>query len=287
MTAIIMKELRTYFSQMTGYIFLALTVFLTALFFALTNLFALNPHFQQVLNTTTILFFVLIPTLTMRLFADEIKNKTDQLLYTSPLSVWQIVAGKYIAAAGLFFAATVVTMLFPLILSRFGEVPTAQIVGAYVGFILIAWGFIAIGLFISVMTENQIIAAVATAGTIFLLFIIDGIANGLPADANSSFIFIGILIVAVAGILYHSTKNIVAGVVVAAFGFSAASALFFTNRLLFDAVMPRAFRWISVFSRYNTLTRGILNLADIVFYITFALVFIYLTVNVIEKRRWR
>ena len=287
MTAIIMKELRTYFTQMTGYIFLALMVFLTALFFVAMNVFSLNPNFQQVLSTTTILFFILIPTLTMRLFADELKNKTDQLLYTSPLSVWQIVLGKYLAAAILFFFASAVTMLFPLIISRFGELPNSQIIGAYVGFILIGWAFIAVGLFVSVMTENQIIAAVGTAGALFLLFIMDSLAAGLPADANSSFIFIGIIIIAVAALLFNSTKNIIAAVLLGLFGFGAAGAMFFTNRLLFDAVMPRTFMWFSVFSRYADLTRGILNFADIVFYISFAIIFIYLTINVIEKRRWR
>lgn len=287
MSAIVMKELRSYFTQMSGYIFLSLTVLLIALFFVVINVFALNPNFQQVLSTTTMLFFVIIPTLTMRFFADEVKNRTDQLLYTSPLAIWQIVVGKYLAAGILYLIAIAVTMLFPLAISQFGELPLNQIVGAYVGYIMIGLGFIAIGLFISVMTENQIIAAVATAGAIFLLFLIDSIANGMPADATSSLIFVGILIAAAALFLYNSTKNIAAGIIFALVGFAIAGALFLFDNLMFEAFIPRAFMWFSVFSRYMNLTRGILNLSDIVFYISFALVFIYLTVNVIEKRRWR
>jgi len=287
MTAIIMKELRTYFTQITGYIFLALTVLLTALFFVAISVFALNPNFQSVLGSTTMLFFILVPTLTMRLFPDEIKNRTDQLLYTSPLSVWQIVAGKYIAAVILFLIAMAVTVIFPLMLSQFGELPVSQIVGAYVGYVMIGMGFIAIGLYVSSMTENQIIAAVATAGIIFLLFLADTIAGGLPADADSSLIFVGVLVAAAALFLYNSTKNVIAGIVLAVVGFGAAFGLFQLDSMMFDALIPRVFNWFSVFSRYMNLTRGILNMSDIVFYISFALIFVYLTVNGIEKRRWR
>ena len=287
MTAIIMKELRVYFSQMTGYIVLSLTILLTALFFVAINIFNPNPNFQQVLGSITILFFVIVPTLTMRLFADEIKNRTDQLLYTSPLATWQIVLGKYLAAGGLFVGAMVITMLFPLMISQFGELPVSQIVGAYVGYILMGLSFIALGLFISVMTENQIIAAIATSGALFFVFLLEGIAGGMPADANSSLVFVVLLIFAVAGVLYHSTKNIFAGAILAVIGIAIAVALFFTNNTMFDALIPRTFRWFSVFDRFGNLTMGVMNLADIVYYISFSLVFIYLTINVIEKRRWR
>ncbi|MCL2421123.1 MAG: ABC transporter permease subunit [Defluviitaleaceae bacterium] len=287
MIAIVMKELRTYFSQMTGYIFLALMTLLTALFFVMSIIFTGSPNYHIVLSTTTMLFFILIPTLTMRLFADEVRNKTDQLLFTSPLAIWQIVVGKYVAASLLFIGAVGVTMLFPLMISPYGTLPVSLIVGSYVGYILMGLGFIAIGLFISVMTENQIIAAVGTAGAIFFIFILDAIAGGMPADANASLVFVCILILALGGILYNSTKNIYAAVVVAVIGFAGAGAAFYFNRLMFDAVIPRTLRWFSVFSRFDSLTRGILDLADIVFYVTFPLVFIYLTINIIEKRRWR
>lgn len=284
MTAIIMKELRNYFTQMTGYLFLAVNTFITALFFVAIGI--INPNFHQVLGAITFAFFIVIPTLTMRLFADEVRNKTDQLLFTSPLAIWQIVAGKYLAAAALFVGAMGVTMLFPLIMSRFGSLPVSQIVGAYVGFILMGLGFIALGLFISVMTENQIIAAVGTAGAIFMFFLLDAIAGGLPVDAGNSLIFVGVLIVGVAGILYHSTKNIIAGVVLAVIGFVGVGAVYWTDPMRFDGMAPRMFRWFSLFSRFDTLSRGIMTLADIVFFVTFSLVFIYLTVNAIEKRRW-
>ena len=287
MIAIIMKELRTYFSQMTGYIFLALTILLMALFFVLMNVFTLNPNYHQVLGTTTIFFFVLIPTLTMRLFADEVKNRTDQLLYTSPITVPQIVMGKYLAACLLFVGAMAVTMLFPLMLSRYGELPVGQIAGAYVGFILMGLCFIAVGLFISVLTDNQIIAAVGTFGVLFLFTVIDLITAVMPVDTTSSLAFVGVLIFAVAALLYNGTKNIIAAGILALVGIVTAFVLYFINNLIFEGFIVRFLQWLSVHARYNNFIGGVLNLADVVYYVTFGLLFLYLAINVIEKRRWR
>jgi len=287
MTAIIMKELRAYFSQMTGYIFLALTTLLVGLFFTFINVFGLNPGFHQVLDEATLLFLIMIPALTMRLFADESRNKTDQLLYTSPLAIWQIVLGKYLAAALLFLMGIAVTMLFPLMMSFYGELPLTQIIGAYVGFVLMGFSFIGIGLLISVTTENQIIAAVATFGTVFAFFLMDIIASAMPADATSSLVFVLIVIVIFAGILYNGTKNIFAAIILLAIGIGGTVAMFFSNNLMFDGLIVRMFRWLSMFSRFNALSRGVLNVADIVFYFTFSFLLIYLTINFIEKRRWR
>jgi len=282
-----MKELRTYFSQMTGYIFLALTTLLVGLFFTFISVFGVNPGFHQVLEEATLLFLIMIPALTMRLFADESRNKTDQLLYTSPLTIWQIVLGKYLAAALLFLMGIAVTMLFPLMISFYGELPLTQIIGAYLGFILMGFSFIGIGLLISVTTENQIIAAVATFGTIFAFFLMDVIASAMPADATSSLVFMIIVILIFAGILYNGTKNAIAAFILAAVGVGVTVIVYNINELLFDGLIVRMFRWLSMFSRFDALSRGVLNISDVVFYLTFSLLLIYLTINFIEKRRWR
>ncbi|MCL1997475.1 MAG: ABC transporter permease subunit [Turicibacter sp.] len=287
MVAVMMKELRGYFTQMTGYVVLALNTLLIGLFYVAINVFWLNPNYHDVLGAVTVLFFIVVPTLTMRLFADEIRNKTDQLLYTSPLPIWQIVAGKYLAATILFVLAMGITALFPVFLMPFGSLPVNQIVGAYVGYVLMGMSFIALGLFVSVLTESQLIAAIGTAGAVFLVFILDGLAGGLPADVVSSLVFVVLIVLGLAGFLYHSTKHILMSVGLAVVGIVVSVVLFFNDNLLFDSLMPRAFRWFSVFNRFGNFTMGIMFFEDIVFFVTFALVFIFLTVNVIEKRRWR
>jgi ABC-2 type transport system permease protein len=287
MLPIIKKELRAYFNSMTGYIFLGFLVIITAIYFALICVSQLNPAYYGVISSTSIMFLILIPTLTMRLFAEEARQKTDQLLFTSPVPLNKIVLGKYTAALLLFLLGMAITAVFPMIIANYGTLPTAQIAGAFLGYILLGAAFIAVGMFISVLTENQIIAAVATFAVLFIFYIMDTIASNMPVDTRSSVIFICVLILLLAFVVYDATKNLAAGVIVAAIGVVIAGGLFIINNLIYDGAITKILLWFSVLSRFSNFEMGVLNLTDIVYYITFSMAFIYMTTNVIEKRRWR
>ncbi|MCL2404951.1 MAG: ABC transporter permease [Defluviitaleaceae bacterium] len=282
------KELRTYFTQMMGYIFLAFMTILMGLFYTMIVLMSRNANFQGVLANTTIFFLFLIPILTMRLFSEEARHKTDQLLFTSPLTVTQIVMGKFLAALTLFLIAAGITVIFPLMVSRFAEsMPVSRIVGTYVGWILVGVCCIAVGVFISVLTENQIVAAVGTFAAIFAMFLMEAFAMSMPTSAFASLVFVGLIIVGVVGIWFNSTRNIISSVIVAVIGIAVAVGLYLFNNLIFDGIIVRALLWFSIYSRFDSFVLGILNLSDIVYYVAFIALFIYLSINVIEKRRWR
>ena len=288
MFSIYKKEVKTYFTQMMGYIFLAFMLLLIGLFFTLINLFSRDANFQNVLGGTTIFFLFLVPILTMRLFSEEARHKTDQLLFTSPLSVFQIVMGKFLAALSLFMIGVVITMLFPLMLSRFADgMPVARIVGTYIGWVLVGASFIAVGVFISVLTDNQIISAVATFGAIFVMFLMEAFALSMPTSTFASLVFAGLIIVAVAGIWFNSTRNIISSIVVAGVGIGVSVGLFLYDNMIFDGLIVRVLRWLSIYARFDGFGVGVLNLSDIVYYLSFIVLFIYLTINIIEKRRWR
>ena len=287
MLAIYKKEIRAYFTQMIGYLFLAFLLLLVGIWFVMLNVFPRDGNFHFVLNNVIIFFFILFPILTMRLFSEEAKNKTDQLLYTSPLSVFGIVIGKHLAALTLFLLGVALTMVMPFILSRFTELPLSQIIGSYVGFMLLGAACIAIGVFVSVLTENQIIAAIATMGAIFTMFLIDVIALSMPTSAFASYIFVVFLIIAACGIWYNSTRNIISSVVLAVVGAGVALILYFVNNLVYDGVIVRTLLWLSIFARHSAFAQGVLYLSDIVYYVSFSALFVYLTINIIEKRRWR
>lgn len=287
MTAIYKKEVRTYFTHMMGYVFLAFMLLLVGIWFSVVNITAQNPNFHLTLSDITTFFFILIPVLTMRLFSEEARQKTDQLLFTSPLSVPQIVLGKFLAAVTLFFLATATTALFPAMIRGYGNLPISQIVGTYVGFLLVGMACISVGVFISVLTDNQIIAAIATMGAVFVMFIMEALAFSMPASTFASLMFVGAVIVVVTTVWYNSTKNILASLVVCLLGLGVAGGLYLTNSLFFDGIIIRVLLWLSIYSRFNNFVLGVLNFNDIVYYISFSALFIYLTVNVIEKRRWR
>ncbi|MCL2189010.1 MAG: ABC transporter permease [Defluviitaleaceae bacterium] len=289
MIAIYKKEIRTYFTQMVGYTFLAFLLLLMGMFFTFVNVFGQSGRFSEVLAAASILFFILVPILTMRLFSEEARHKTDQLLYTSPLSVMQIVLGKFFAAFSLFLMGVALTVIFPLILTRYAihGLPVSQIAGSYIGFILIGACTIAVGMFISVLTDNQIIAAVATFAAIYVMFIMESIAMTMPVSAVASLVFVAALVLAVAGIWYYSTRHWLSSAVLAVLGVAVAVGLYFYNNLIYDAIIVRVLLWFSLYTRFHLLSFGILNLADLVYYASFAALFVYLTMNIIEKRRWR
>ena len=287
MIPIIKKEMRAYFSSMVGYIVLAGFVLFTAFYYSLYCVRGLYPDYSVVLSSTSIVFLIVIPIITMRLFAEEMKQKTDQLLYTAPLKIESIVIGKFLSAFIFFLIGMLITVLFPFLMSFFGDLPVSQITGTFIGYILLGATFISIGLFISVLTDNQIIAAFGTFGALFVLFMIDGLVELIPVDTTSSLIFVGVIMLGFSFIVYDSTRSIIAGVIIALIGIGTIAVLYMINPLFFDGAMVKTIGWFSLMLRFRNFSLGILNVSDIIYYFTFAAAFIYLTVNVIEKRRWK
>ncbi|WZL79661.1 ABC transporter permease [Eubacteriales bacterium mix99] len=286
MLAIIKKEFLTYFKSMTGYIFMACLLFFVGLFFVLNNLLGMSPQYNGVLSNITFVFMLIVPILTMRLLAEEARQKTDQLLLTSPISLSRIVLGKFLGAVSVLFLTLVITLIYPVILSTMGSVNWPEVIGGYVGFFLFGCSLIAVGLFVSSITDNQVIAAVVTFTVLLLIWFIDTIAQGLPTDRTSGIIFTCILIAAVAVIFYMAAKNwIVSGGIVAA-GLIGVFVGYRMKPAAFDGLIAKVLNWFSLLSRYDDFSMGVLNLSPIIYYISFSGIFLFLTVRMLEKKRW-
>lgn len=284
MIAIFKKELSGYFKSMIGYIFLGFFVLIMGRYFVTVNVVSGSPIYNDTLISSLIIFLFLVPALTMRLFAEEARQKTDQLLYTSPITVTGIVTGKFFAALALFLIAVGITLIFPFILTLYGDVPLNQIFIALLGFVLMGGCFISVGLFVSVLTDNQIIAAVATFAALFFIFMINAISVIAPMDVLSSVLFVSVIIIGVSLLVYGASKA--AAAFIAAVSFLVTGAVYLYDSTLFDGLIYKTLEWFSVLNRFESFYMGILNVSDIVYYITFSAVFIYLTISVIEKRRW-
>lgn len=287
MRAVFKKEIRTYFTTLSGYVFLGFFVLINAYFFSRFNIGGGSPDYSGTLTYTFSMFLILIPVLTMRLFAEEVRQKTDQLLYTSPINIWKIVFGKFLAAAALFFLGTVITAIFPIILSYYGEVNFAQTFGCFLGYFLLGAALISAGLFISVLTDNQIIAAVGTFAAVFFILMMDGIIASMPTDTLSSAAFTALIILIAAFILYNGTGSVIAAAVFLAVCAAAVIGLYIYDDLIFDGLIARILNWFSVLNHFESFYMGILKFSDIVYYVSFIYVFLYITINTIEKRRWR
>lgn len=184
MITIYKRELMTYFHSFLGTLFIGATLFLLGIYFAVYNLFMGYPYISYALSSVVFLFLISFPILTMRILAEERHQKTDQLILTSPVSVSSIVAGKFLAMATIFAIPVAIISLYPFILNIFGTVPFSESYLAVLGFFLYGLACIAIGTFISSLTESQVISAVLTFGILFLGYIMSGICNMISTTGN-------------------------------------------------------------------------------------------------------
>ena len=238
------------------------------------------------LGSITFIFLIVVPVLTMRLISEETKQKTDQLLLTSPLSLTKMVLGKYLAAVGVFLLTLLVTALYPVLLSFFGPVAVWEILGGYIGFFLLGSSFIAVGLFVSSLTDNQVIAAIVTFVSLLFMWLIDWIQQGVPVDRASGIVFAGLLVIGAAIFVYFTTRTIIVSIAVFTVGSGIVTGMYFLNPIVFEGLIVRVLDWFSLLARYGDFSMGVLSISPIVYYVTFCAIFVFLTIRMIEKRRW-
>ena len=196
MTAIYKRELKSYLTSMIGYLFIFFILVLTGIYFSAYQLSAAYPKFEYTLSALTFVFLIAVPILTMRVLAEERKQKTDQLLLTSPVSVGGIVLGKYLALVTVYAIPMGVICLYPIVMSKFGTVSFASAYTAILGFFLLGCANIAIGVFFSSITESQVIAAVLTFVFLFAFYMMSGISTFFSQTSLSTCIAFGLLILA-------------------------------------------------------------------------------------------
>lgn len=184
MLAIYKRELMAYVHSFLGALFIGTMLLLLGIFFSVYNLFMGYPHIGYALSSVVFVFLISIPVLTMRILAQERQQRTDQLILTSPVGISGIVAGKFLALATIFALPVGVICLYPLILSRFGEVALGESYLAVLGFFLYGLSCIAIGTFVSSLTESQVIAAVLSFGILFSGYVMSGICSMISTTGN-------------------------------------------------------------------------------------------------------
>ncbi|MDF2988137.1 MAG: type transporter [Eubacterium sp.] len=178
MLAIFKKEFRSYFTSPTAYVMIGLFMLISSMIFYI-NLVSQTAEYNFNLNYMALILVLIVPILTMKVLADERKSGTEVLLITSPTSLTNIVVGKYLAAFAVFLVMTAITLIYPIILAAFGKPSAPEIIGGYVGFILLGAAFIAFGVFASSLTESQIISAIVSVVGLLIMWLLQGIAPSL------------------------------------------------------------------------------------------------------------
>ncbi len=233
MTAILKRELNAYFSSAIGYIFLAVFYAFAGFYFFLSNVLSNTTDMRSFFSSMFSVIMFLIPILTMRLMSEDKKLRTDQALLTAPVGLYSIVLGKYLSAVIMYLVAMAITVVYAVVLAAFAPIDLSLFVGNLLGAIFLGLALIAIGVFISSLTESQVIAAVASFAVMMGLMLIDTLSSVMPTQ--------------------------------------------FLQDLVYG---------LSFYTRYANFTLGLLNIADVIFFLSVSGLFIFFTVRVLEKKRW-
>lgn len=286
MLAIYKKELRSYFTTMIGFIYAALFLAVVGIYFVVYNIQTAYSKFEYVLADIQFLYIILIPILTMRLIAEEKKQKTDQLLLTSPISVSKIVFGKYLAAYTMYLLPMVLTAFYPVIIAQYGNVNYATAYSALFGFILLGATYMSLGLFVSSVTENQVIALIVTAIALLVNQILPGVAGMIPTDYRTAWIFVSAIVVLVCLIAQLAMHNVVITFVIGLIGEVGAAIVYFVEPSLYDGIVAKILHVFSVSEKYDNFSNGILDFNAILYFLSIIAMFLLLTIQVIKKKRW-
>lgn len=235
MKAIYKKELKSYFTSVIGCLFIAITLLIEGGFFVMYNLSYGTPYIIYVISNGMLILVFTIPILTMKILADEKKQKTDQLILTAPVSVGKIVIGKYMALSTIYIIPMLITCIYPLILTTFGDVPLKMSYTEILGMTLYGLVFIAIGMFISSITESQVIAAIVSIVVLFIGYMMSNVTNMVSAEGN---------------------------------------------------IITQMLNCFDLFSPAQEFLNGMIDFTSVVYYVSIIVLFLFLTMQSIQKRKW-
>lgn len=287
MIAVYKRELKAYFTGMMGYIFIAFILLMFGIFSWVIHLNGGYPKFEYTVSVANILYLIAVPILTMRVFAEERKQKTDQLLYSLPIRVTDMVLGKYLAVVTLLAVPLAIVALYPLIFSAFGTVALKTAYSALFGFFLMGCGLLAIGLFMSSLTENQIIAAVLSLGVLLLCYFMPNIKELASGSARDSLLSLSVLVIALGVVVWLMTKDWIVALAAAVIVEVCLYILYSLNPSQLNGVFSAGLGELAIFARLGNFTQnGIFDITSLIYFLSITVLFVFFAIQSVEKRRW-
>ena len=286
MIAVLKHELKNYFHSLTAYVFgagLLLAVGLGALRY---NLQAAVSNFEFALSYFSIVLAVIVPILTMRVIAEERKQRTDQLLYALPITTTQVIVGKYLALLAVYLIPLCVIAVYPLIFSRFGDVYLLTSYGSILAFFLMGAALIALGVFISSLTDNQGFAAGIGIAVILLNYYSVSLSEYVSSTVFGSVAALCVLILALGAVIKYLTKNENLAYAVCFVLIAAIAIVAFMDNTKFEGLLPAVMTKLSLFDRFTGFVNGVFDMTSVVYYASVAVFFLFLSVQSLEKRRY-
>ena len=286
MKSVFKHEFSSYFTGLIGYLFIGVLLLFAGIFTWVYNFSNKVANFEYVLNDMSLVLLLCVPILTMRVLAEERKQKTDQLLYALPLSMTKIILGKFLAMVALLLIPTVIIGMYPLILTGYGAVHLPAAYGALLAFFLLACALLAMGMFLSSLTGNPVFSAVLCFGALLLLYLMSDLANFVSGTAGGSLAAFAVIGILLSVLVFRMTKSILPAAITGAVVEGGLLVTYLIKSSVFEGLFPGLMRSLSPFERYHSFANGVFDVTSIVFYLTVTVLFVLFTVQVMEKGRW-
>lgn len=286
MIAVLKHELSGYFHSLSAYIFGAFLLVFVGIGAMFYNIYQAVANFEYVLNFVSLVFVIIIPILTMRVIAEERKQKTDQLLYSLPITTTQLIAGKYIAMLIVYFIPLCIISLYPLIFAQFGEVYLPASYSSLFAFFIMGAALIAVGTFISSLTTNQGSAAGISVLVLLFNYYSASLAEYVSSTTQGSLAAIFIISVILGVVINFLAKNKTLAYITALLLMLITIIIYINDKMAFEDLLPDIMEKLSLFERFNTFVNGVFDASSIVYYVTTAIFFLFLAVQSLEKRRY-
>lgn len=286
MIAVLKHELRSYFHSLTAYVFGAFLLAFVGFGAMLYNLQAAVSNFEYVLSFSSLIFVVIVPILTMRVVAEERKQKTDQLLYSLPITTVQVIVGKYLALLILYLIPLAIISVYPLIFAQFGDVYLLTSYGSILAFFIMGAALIAVGVFISSLTDNQGLAAGIGIAVILFNYYSVSLSEYVSATAFGSVVALLVLIFLLGAVVHYLTRNANLAYGVCFVLIAAVMVLYFVDSTAFEGLLPGIMTKLSLFERFTTFVNGVFDMTAMVYYLSVIVFFLFLSVQSLEKRRY-
>lgn len=286
MTAILKHELRLYFRSLTAYVFGAFLLAFIGIGAMLYNIQAAVSNFEFVLSFSCMVFVVIVPVLTMRVIAEERKQRTDQLLYALPITTTQVVLGKYLALLTVYLIPLCIVAAYPLIFAQFGDVYLLTSYGSILAFFIMGAALIAVGVFISSLTDNQGFAAGIGIAAILLNYYSVSLSEYVSATVMGSAAALCVLSFLLGAVIKYLTgnENLAYGVTLALI--AGITLLAFADSSVLEGLLPDIMSRLSLFERFYGFVNGVFDMTAIVYYFSVIVFFLLLSVQSLEKRRY-
>lgn len=286
MLAVYKRDLKSYFDSMIGCVYIAFILGFIGIYFSFYNLRSGYPYFGDVLNSVSYMVILALPILTMRCFSEERKSKTDQILYTSRVSIGKIVIGKYLSMVTIFAIPMAVFCTYPIIISKLGSANFKGDYSSILAVFLIGCAYIALGMFMSSLTESPIIAAVITFAILLILQLMTGITNFMPATALGSLIGCLILMIAASIIYYAIAKNAFMAGTIGIAGFVILIVIYVLKSSLYKNLLPAFLNKVPLTESLDNFSLQTFDVTAIIYYVSVGVLFIFLTTQSIQKKRY-